>query len=78
VIPTSASRPDGQRLTAGCAMIASSSPVVAASVRWIPDGVLSKAHASTTAIGNPRIDTNAIPVVKLSGRWSAGTRMSAT
>ncbi|MGW8283284.1 MAG: hypothetical protein ACWGON_08295, partial [Gemmatimonadota bacterium] len=56
-MPARASSPDGHRLAAGCATIASISPVAAASVFRIPSGVLSNAQASTTAIGNPRIDS---------------------
>ncbi|HEY2800999.1 MAG TPA: hypothetical protein VGI85_10410 [Chthoniobacterales bacterium] len=48
------------------------------SVRFIPSGVISNAQAMRRAIGKPSKVSTTTAVVKLSGRWSAGTIVAAT
>ena len=78
VMPTSASTPAGQRCDAGAAMIWLSSAGVASAVLCIPSGVMSNAHARTTAKGKPRSVRARIRVMVHSGSPRPGSAMSAT
>ena len=59
-------------------MISVISPGVASSVFFTPCGVISNAHARTTAIGNPTRVRARTSVTVQSGRPMLGNAMSAT
>ena len=77
-VPASARIPDGQRRPRGAETIWVISPGSASDVRRIPSGPVSKAHAMTSAMGNPSRQTSAMPRTTASGSSIAGTRISAT